>query len=32
MGTFGGDATLNSEFSITIAGKEFGLFGTRDFS
>ncbi len=29
--TFGNDATLNSEFAVTIAGKEFGLFGTKGF-
>jgi Amt family ammonium transporter len=31
MATFGGDATLNGEFSVIIAGKEFGLFGTKGF-
>ncbi len=31
MATFGGDATLANEFSITIAGKSFGLFGTKGF-
>jgi len=31
IGTFGGDATLNSEFVIAIGGKEFGLFGTKGF-
>jgi ammonium transporter, Amt family len=31
IGTLGGDATLSSEFAITIAGKSFGLFGTSGF-
>ncbi|MGC4087980.1 MAG: ammonium transporter [Polyangiaceae bacterium] len=31
MATFGGDATLSSEFTIDIAGKSFGLFGTKGF-
>lgn len=31
LGTFGGDGTLNGEFIVTIAGKEFGLFGTKGF-
>lgn len=31
MATFGNDATLANEFSITLAGKEFGLFGTKGF-
>jgi len=31
MATFGGDATLSSEFTIDIAGKTFGLFGTKGF-
>ena len=31
MATFGGDATLSSEFSVTLAGKEFGLFGMTGF-
>jgi Amt family ammonium transporter len=31
MATFGGDATLSSEFSITLAGYEFGLFGMKGF-
>jgi ammonium transporter, Amt family len=31
MASFGGDASLSHEFSITIAGKPFGLFGTRGF-
>ncbi len=31
MSTFGGDASLNNEFSITLAGKPFGLFGTQGF-
>ena len=29
--TFGNDATLNSEFVVNIAGKDFGLFGLRGF-
>lgn len=29
--TFGGDPTLNGEFAINLAGKEFGLFGTTGF-
>src|ERR1041384_8019564 len=29
--TFGGDATLSSEFTITVAGKSMGLFGTTGF-
>jgi len=31
LSTFGGDATLNGEFAIHLAGKEFGLFGTKGF-
>jgi len=31
MATFGGDATLSSEFTITLAGKTFGLFGMKGF-
>ena len=31
MATFGGDATLSSEFTITLAGKTLGLFGTKGF-
>ena len=31
MGTFGGDATLSSEFVIHLGGKEFGLFGMTGF-
>jgi Amt family ammonium transporter len=31
MATFGGDATLSSEFTIDLAGKTFGLFGTKGF-
>jgi Amt family ammonium transporter len=31
LATFGGDATLASEFSLEIAGKEWGLFGTKGF-
>ena len=29
--TLGGGAAMNSEFTITLFGKEFGLFGTRGF-
>jgi Amt family ammonium transporter len=29
LGTFGGDPTLNKEFVLTLAGKEFGLFGYK---
>src|SRR6516162_7266257 len=29
MSTFGNDPTLSGEFAITVAGKDFGLFGTR---
>ena len=31
LATFGNDATLANEFSIHIAGKDFGLFGTQGF-
>src|SRR6478735_11850149 len=31
LGTFGNDATLNSELIIHIGGKELGLFGLRGF-
>jgi ammonium transporter, Amt family len=31
MLTFGGDPTLSSEFSVTIAGHQFGLFGMKGF-
>jgi len=31
LSTFGGDATLSGEFSVDIAGKPFGLFGTQGF-
>src|SRR5258708_13044151 len=31
MSTFGGDATLSSEFVVNIAGHEFGLFGMKGF-
>jgi Amt family ammonium transporter len=31
MSTFGGDATLSSEFVVSIAGHEFGLFGMKGF-
>lgn len=31
LSTFGNDATLNGEFIVHIAGKEFGLFGTKGF-
>jgi Amt family ammonium transporter len=31
LGTFGNDATLSREFVVTIAGHEFGLFGTHGF-
>jgi len=31
LGTFGNDATLSGEFIVHIAGKEFGLFGTKGF-
>ena len=31
LATLGGDATLSDEFVINIAGKPFGLFGTRGF-
>ncbi len=31
MGTFGGDASLSSEFVVTLFGKPFGLFGMSGF-
>jgi Amt family ammonium transporter len=31
LSTFGNDATLSSEFVMTLFGKDFGLFGTRGF-
>jgi Amt family ammonium transporter len=31
MSTFGNDPTLSSEFSVTLGGKDFGLFGTKGF-
>ncbi|HKO51649.1 MAG TPA: ammonium transporter [Polyangiaceae bacterium] len=31
LSTLGGDATLSDEFIVQIAGKPFGLFGTRGF-
>src|SRR5260221_8889172 len=31
LSTFGGDGTLNSEFVVNVAGKDFGLFGLRGF-
>jgi ammonium transporter, Amt family len=31
LGTFGNDATLSSEFTVHIAGKDFGLFGMHGF-
>src|SRR5678810_958242 len=31
LATFGGDATLSGEFVLHVAGKEFGLFGTKGF-
>ena len=31
LSTFGNDASLSSEFIVHIAGKEFGLFGTKGF-
>ncbi len=31
MSTFGNDATLSHEFTVTIAGKEHGLFGMTGF-
>lgn len=31
IATLGGDTTLNREFTITIAGHAFGLFGTKGF-
>src|SRR6266511_2549253 len=29
LGTFGNDPTLSGEFAIQIAGRDFGLFGTK---
>jgi ammonium transporter, Amt family len=31
LAMFGGDATLSNEFTISLAGKEFGLFGLTGF-
>src|SRR4249920_1481809 len=31
LSTFGNDASLSGEFIVHIAGKEFGLFGTKGF-
>src|SRR6476661_3399056 len=31
LATFGNDATLSGEFVLHIAGKDFGLFGTKGF-
>jgi Amt family ammonium transporter len=31
MASFGGDASLSSEFTVTLFGKEHGLFGTAGF-
>jgi Amt family ammonium transporter len=31
LSTFGNDATLSREFAVTVAGHEFGLFGTHGF-
>jgi Amt family ammonium transporter len=31
LGTFGNDATLSSEFTVHLAGKDFGLWGTQGF-
>jgi ammonium transporter, Amt family len=31
LGTLGGDATLSHEVSVTVAGKEWGLFGATGF-
>src|SRR5690242_19867264 len=31
MATFGGDATLSSEFTLSLGGYEVGLFGTKGF-
>jgi len=31
LGTFGNDATLSSEFTVHLAGKDFGLFGLNGF-
>ena len=31
LGTFGNDATLSTEFTVHLAGKDFGLFGMSGF-
>jgi Amt family ammonium transporter len=31
MGTFGGDSTLSEEFTISLSGHDFGLFGMKGF-
>ncbi len=31
MATFGGDSTLSSEFTLSIGGHDWGLFGTKGF-
>jgi Amt family ammonium transporter len=31
LGTLGGDTVLSGEYTVTIAGREFGLFGTEGF-
>jgi Amt family ammonium transporter len=31
LGTLGGDTALSGELTVTIAGREFGLFGTEGF-
>jgi Amt family ammonium transporter len=31
LATFGGDPTLSSEFTLTLAGKTMGFFGTKGF-
>src|SRR4051794_14839114 len=31
LATFGGDATLSSEFSLSLGGKDLGLFGMTGF-
>jgi ammonium transporter, Amt family len=31
LGTFGGDPSLSSEFTITLGGKTFGLFGMKGY-
>lgn len=31
LGSFGGDSTLNHEFTFTLAGHTFGLFGLKGF-